>query len=313
MHIFITGASGYVGSVVAEKAIEFGHKVTGLARSEASAKKLEKLGVTPLRGELTDTALLSEQAKKSDAVLHLGFVHEFDRPYEELLAIDIAAIKAFGEGLKGTNKALVTTSGTGVIAPDGGKETTEESPTQKENQRIRAELATTDLAKDGIRAIVIRLAPYVYGRGGSYFVPALLQGSAKAKFAPYVGDGSTMTTAADVDAAAALYLLAMEKAEAGSVFNCSTENDVRLKDLAEAVAESLEIPTKSVDFKTMGELVGPFTAAFGHTENRASSAKARKELGWNSIPKFSIKDDVKKGSYQPMVTSLSKEHSLTRL
>lgn len=312
MHIFITGASGYVGSVVVEKALERGHTVTGLARSEASAKKLEKMGVKPLRADLTDTTALTEQAKKSDAVLHLGFVHEFDRPYEELLAIDIAAIKAFGAGFKGTNKALVTTSGTGVIAPDDGQETTEESPLQKDNPRVRAETATTELAKDGVRAMVIRLSPYVFGRGGSYFLPALIHGAAKAKFAPYIGDGSVMTTTADVDSAAELYILAMEKGQAGSVYNCSTETDVRLKDLAEGVAESLDIPTQSVDFKTMSELVGPFTAAFGHTENRASSAKARKELDWQPSPKFNMIDDVKKGSYQPMVASLKKESAPAR-
>src|SRR5579862_9607817 len=117
MRIFMTGASGYVGSVVAEKAIEQGHTVVGLARSQSSAEKLTKLGATPLLGNLESLDLLTRAAADSDAVLHLGFVHEFHRPYDELLAIDIAAIRAMGKGLAGSGKPLIMTSGTGVTAP----------------------------------------------------------------------------------------------------------------------------------------------------------------------------------------------------
>ena len=179
MRIFMTGASGYIGSVVAEKAVEQGHTIVGLARSEPSQQKLQEMGVTPLPGDLESLDLLTRAAADSDVVLHLGFVHEFHRPYDELLAIDIAAIRAMGKGIAGTGKPLIMTSGTGVTEPDSnGGETNEESPITETplKARVEAEQAALELASIGVRPIVMRLAPYVYGRGGSVFVPALLKG-----------------------------------------------------------------------------------------------------------------------------------------
>jgi nucleoside-diphosphate-sugar epimerase len=313
MRIFITGASGYVGSVVSEKAVKAGHTVLGLARSESSATKLKQLGVTPILGTLQDLDLLTKTGKDADAVLHLGFVHEFDRPYEELIAIDIAAIDAMAKGLLNTNKPLIMTSGTGVVEANNGQETFEDSPISEEsvNLRVEAENACLKFADQGVRSMVIRLAPYVYGRSGSYFVPINIQAAAKFGFAPYVGDGSKMTTAADVDAAADLYLLAMEKGKAGSVFNCSTETDIRLKDLATAIGKSLNIATKSITADEADKMCGPFTARFMKVENRASSEKARRELGWQSAPKLSLLDDIVTGSYRALADKLKSERAVT--
>ena len=306
MRIFITGASGYVGSVVTEKAIEKGYQVTGLARSSASAKKLEALGAQVLSGTLEDRALLTQAAKDSDAVLHLGFVHEFNRPYDELMAIDIAAIKALGSGLSGTNKPLVVTTGTAVVKSDPGKETDEQSPLTDGHlgQRALAEQAALATVQDGVKGMVIRLAPYVYGRGGSYFVPTNMQGAAKTGYAIYVGDGGAMTSAGDVDASAELYLLAMEAGTAGDIFNCTTETDVQIKKLAEAIAKALSLETKSVSLEEANSICGPFTAQFLQLENRASSAKARRNLGWNPQPKFKLLDDIVNGSYKELAKSL---------
>jgi len=314
MRIFITGASGYVGSVVSEKAIKGGHTVLGLTRSDASASKLEKIGGMPVLGKLEDLDLLTKMAKEADAVLHLGFVHEFNRPYEELLAIDINAIQAISKGLLHTNKALITTSGTGLVAADNGKETFEDSPIANEavSHRVLSEQAALKFADEGVRVMVLRLAPHVYGRGGSYFVPMTMQAAAKCGFAPYVGDGMQMTTAADVDAAAELYLLAMEKGKAGSVFNCSTETDVRLKDMATAIGNALDIGTKSVTIEEASEIVGPFVTQFSQMENRASNQKAKRELGWQPAPKFSLLDDIVKGSYRPFADKLKSEVATAR-
>jgi nucleoside-diphosphate-sugar epimerase len=314
MRIFITGASGYVGSVVSEKAIKAGHTVLGLARSDSSASKLEKMGATPILGSLQDFDLLTKTAKEADAVLHLGFVHEFDRPYEELIAIDIAAIEAMANGILNTNKALIMTSGTGLVEADNGKETSEDSPIVKEalNLRVKAEEAALKFKDQGVRAMAIRLAPYVYGRGGSYFVPTTIQAAAKYGFAPYVGDGQIMTTAADVDAAAELYLLAMEKGKAGSLFNCSTETDVRLKDLATAIGKALDVGTKSVSPEEIIEMCGFFTARFLMVENRASNQKAKRELSWQPAPEFKLLDDIEKGSYRSFVEKLKSERVAAR-
>jgi nucleoside-diphosphate-sugar epimerase len=313
MRIFITGASGYVGSVVSEKAVKAGHTVLGLARSDSSASKLEQIGVMPVLGNLGDLGLLNRTAKEADAVLHLGFVHEFDRPYDELLAIDIAAIESLANGLLNTNKALIMTSGTGVVEADNGKETCEDSPvSQGLGIRVRAEEAALKFAEQGVRSMAIRLAPYVYGRGGSYFVPINMQAAAKYGFAPYVGDGLKMTTAADVDAAADLYLLAMEKGKAGSVFNCSTETDVVLKDLATAIGKSLDVGIRQVTAEQSNEMCGPFTAHFLQVENRASNQKAKRELGWQPAPTLKLLDDIVKGSYRALAEKLKSEGAIAR-
>jgi nucleoside-diphosphate-sugar epimerase len=311
MRIFITGASGYVGSVVTEKAIQAGHEVVGLARSESSAAKVLKLGATPLLAMLEDTDVLADAARDADAVLHLGFVHEFDRPYEELVAIDTEAIAAMGKALTGSNKPIITTSGTGAAAPDNGKETTEEAPLRESHLSMRgkAETVTTSLA--GARGMVIRLAPFVYGRGGSH-VPLQLQVAAKYGYSPYVGDGSAMTSTTDVDAAAALYLLAMEKGKAGSLFNCTTETDMQYKQLAEAVATTLGITAKSVTPEQAVEMFGPFIALLMQIESRASSAKARKELGWNPQPRYKLCEDIVLGSYKPLADKLQREVKAVR-
>ena len=309
MRIFMTGASGYIGSVVAEKAVEQGHTVVGLARSQASQEKLKKLGVTPLPGDLESLDLLTRAAADSDAVLHLGFVHEFHRPYSELLAIDKAAIRAMGKGLAGTGKPLIMTSGTGVAEPDpNGGETDEDSPLANDaalRERTDAEKAALELQSDGVRPIVVRLAPYVYGRGGSVFVPALLKGAAEHGVAPYVGDGTRLTSSADVDAAAELYLLAAEKAPAGSIFNCTTETDIRLRDLAEAIGKAVGVPAKSVSRSEADAIIVPFIAKFMEIANRGSSEKGRRILGWKPQPKLGLLEDITNGSYREVAASLS--------
>jgi nucleoside-diphosphate-sugar epimerase len=314
MRIFVTGASGYVGSVVTEKAVKSGHQVVGLARSESSAAKVKKLGAQPLLGTLDNLDLLKKAAQEADAVLHIGFVHEFDRPYDQLLAIDVAAIKTMSAGLLGSNKPLIATTATGIIQPNNGQETTEDSPITESplGARYVSERATLDFVKDGVRSMVIRLAPYVYGRGGSYFVPALIQATAKYGFAPYIGDGLHMTTAADVDAAADLYLLAMEKGKAGSTFNCSTETDVRFVDLAKSVAAAFNVEAKSVTGEKADEMCGPFTGMLMRLENRASSEKARRELGWKPVPNLRLFEDIVRGSYRPLVDKLKSEAAVAR-
>jgi nucleoside-diphosphate-sugar epimerase len=306
MKIFITGASGCVGSVVTEKALQRGHDVVGLVRSERSAEKIHKLGAKPLVASLDDVASLESAAREAEAVLHLGFVHDFTRPYNEVLDIDARAIQALGRALTGTNRALITTSGTPVVASDSGRETPENFSFREGHigDRGRAEKTTLDLSNHGVRAMVIRLAPYVYGRGGSYFVPINMQAAAKHGFAFYVGSGTQMTTAADVDAAAELYLLAMEKGKAGSVFNCSTETDVQVRKLAEAIAKALDIKAKDVTIEQASEMCGAFPAFFLQIENRASSAKARLELGWAPKPKYSVCDDIVHGSYKSLADQL---------
>jgi nucleoside-diphosphate-sugar epimerase len=311
MRIFMTGASGYIGSVVAEKAIEQGHEVVGLARSQASQEKLKKQGVTPFPGGLESLDLLTRGAAEADAVLHLGFVHDFTRPYEELIGIDKAAVRAMAKGIAGTGKPLVTTSGTGVTAPDpNGAETNEDSPLDPDpvlKLRADAEADALSLAATGIRVNVIRFAPYVYGRGGSVFVPVLLKAAAAHGFAPYVGSGANRTSSANVDDVARLYLLAMEKAEPGAIFNGTTETDISFRDLAEAIGAAVGVPAKSVSRSEANALCGAFIARFIEIGNRASSEKARRELGWQPRATLGLLEDIVHGSYRAFVESLKQK------
>jgi nucleoside-diphosphate-sugar epimerase len=311
MRIFMTGASGYIGSVVAEKAIEQGHEVVGLARSHASEEKLKKLGVTPFPGDLESLDRLTRGAAEADAVLHLGFVHDFTRPYEELISIDKSAVRAMAKGISGTDKPLITTSGTGVTAPDpNGAETNEDSPLDADpvlKLRAGAEADALSLTTNGIRVNVIRLAPYVYGRGGSVFVPVLLKAAVTHGFACYVGSGANHTSSANVDDVAQLYLLAMEKAAPGAIFNGSTETDIPLRDLAEAIGVAVGVPATSVPRAEADAICGAFIARFIEVGNRASSQKAKEALDWQPQPGLGLLEDIVHGSYRALAESLKRK------
>jgi nucleoside-diphosphate-sugar epimerase len=307
MRIFITGATGYIGRVVTGRAIAEGHAVYGLSRSEEGDARLKELGATPVRGELASLDVLRRESAQADAVLHLGFIHDFTMDFEEVLRVDAAAVDALGEPLRGTEKAFVITSGTAVVAPDAaGGETTEDSPLSETfvlKDRIRSERHALRLSGDGVRVSAIRLPPYVYGRGGSHFVPLLMQMAAKIGESPYVDDGSLRTSDVHVDDAAELFLLAAGKAKAGEVFNGAGSTTVTLRELAEAIGAALKLPTRSVSRGEAEAKWGPFLTAFVQFENRASNRKAVQQLGWQ--PKgVDLLTDIRSGSYRELAEKL---------
>ena len=222
MRIFVTGATGYIGRVVTERVQAEGHTVHGLSRNEEGDAKLRALGATPVRGDLSSPDVLRRESSEADAVLHLAYIHDWGMDYEEILRIDAAAVDALGGPLRGTGKGFVVTSGTAVVEPDpAGGETTEESPLSETfvlKDRIRSERHALRLSEDGVRVSAVRLPPYVYGRGGSYFVPMLMEMAAKAGESIYVDDGSLRTSGVHVDDAATLFLLAARGGEGGRRF-----------------------------------------------------------------------------------------------
>src|SRR6266478_1700174 len=307
MRIFVTGATGYIGRVVTERALAEGHTVYGLSRSEEGDERLRTLGATPVRGELTSLDVLRQQSAQAEAVLHLAYIHDFGMDYEKILRIDAAAVDALGEPLRGTGKALVITSGTAVVDPDpAGGETTEDSPLSQTfvlKDRIRSERHALRLSEDGVRVSAIRLPPYVYGRGGSYFAPMLMQMAAKAGESVYVDDGSLRTSDVHVDDAATLFLLAARKAKAGDVFNGTGSTTVTLRELAEAIGAALQLPVRSVSREEAEARWGQFLTAFVQHENRASNRKAVQQLGWQ--PKgIDLLTDIRSGSYRELVEKL---------
>ena len=310
--IFITGATGYVGSVVAQFAVAEGYKVNALSRNENGDVKIKDLGATPVRGDLLSAEVLSAESGKADIVLHLadpfaGGTSGLD--YAEVVRIDKAAVDAIGKGLEGTDKPFVCTSGVLVVSPDAnGAETTEDAaPWDKPlNDRISSEQHALDLHKSkSIHVIVIRLAPWVYGRGASG-VGLFMQMAAGAGKMAYIGDGSTRTTAIHVDDAARLYLLAAEKAKGGEIFNATSTTELTYKQLSEAMGGALGIPVESVSYEAQTAATGEFFARFLSTESRASSAKARTTLGWQPKEQGVI-EEINSGSYKALGESLRKK------
>jgi nucleoside-diphosphate-sugar epimerase len=240
-------------------------------------------------------------------VLHLAYIHDFARDYEEILSIDAAAVDALAEPLRGTGKAFVITSGTAVVEPDAqGGETTEDSPLSETfilRHRIRSERHALRLSEEGVRVSAIRLPPYVFGRGGSYFMPMLIQMAAKFGESLYVDDGHLRISDVHVDDAAELYLLAADQAKAGDIFNGTGSTTITLRQLAETIGEALHLSVRSVSRDEAEAKWGPFLTAFVQFENRASNRKAVQQLAWqpNGIDMLT---DIRSGSYQEMVEKL---------
>ena len=275
MRIFVTGASGYVGSAAAKDMLAAGHEVIGLARSEDSAGKLRALGVEPLRGELIDLESLRHGAEQADAVAHIAFVRDFTS--SESGRIDAAAIAAIGEALAGTGKPFVTTSATGLMAP--GKLLTEDMQRPDDEALPRlSEQATRKLLDGGVKAMVVRL-PQVHGPQNHGFVPILIQIAREKGYAAHVGDGGNRWPAVHRDDAARLYRLAIEKGRAGRLYHAVAEEGLPMRDIARVIADGLSAPLRSISREEAKDYYGWF-AMFAQMDNPVSSALTRAELGW---------------------------------
>ena len=305
---FITGAAGYIGSVVTELAISEGIEVHGLSRSENSDTKLRSLGAVPVRGDLTSLGVLRNESAWADVVIHLATAFTLGTgKYENAMPTDIAALDAITDGLAGTGKPLLTTSGTLMAAADPlGAETTEESPLSSSpmTSRSKTDAHALSLASKDIRVMVIRLAPYVYGRAGSG-VKLFMGMSAQVGGVTCVDGGKNHTTVVHVDDAAKMYMLAAQKGKTGDIFNCSGATDVTGRELFGAIAETLGVPLRDITFEEAKAQVGETLAWFLKAENRASGAKAKRELGWEPSG-MGILDEIKKGSYQGLAQTLRK-------
>ncbi|KAI1501584.1 NAD(P)-binding protein [Biscogniauxia marginata] len=311
--IFMTGAAGYIGSRITEFALAEGYEVHGLSRSPKSDAKLLALGAVPVRGDLGSFDVLRRESADADIVINLADPwadHIGDsRGYAVVVEIDAAAVNAIGDALRGTNKPLLITSGTAVVDPDPqGAETTETAPenTHPINDRIACERNALALSKSGVNVCAIRLAPFVYGRGGSG-VRLFMSMYANLGEVVYVGDGAKRTSVVHVDDAARLYLLAAGKAgaawTAGAIFNCTSSTEVTIRELAEAMAAALGVPARSLAREEAARKCGELVAAFMGMENRASSAKAVKELGWQPREP-GVLEDITSGPYLAVAKEL---------
>ena len=296
MHVFVTGGSGQTGPAVVAELLAAGHAVTGLARSDAAAARLESLGATPHRGSLEDLDSLRSGASDADGVLHMAYGGDFADP-DSMMRRDTTAIETLGQVLEHSGKPLVITSGTLVMA--AGRESAEQDepdPAGIAPFRIAGERACLGFAPRGVRASVVRLAPTVHGPGDYGFIPMLVTAARKSGVSAYAGDGANRWPAVHRLDAAVLFRLALEKAPAGSVLHGAAEN-VTMKTIAETIARGLGLPTLSL---TPDEATTHFTSPFMATaygfDGPVSSARTRELLGWWPSH-LALLDDLTRGDY----------------
>ena len=277
MRVFLTGATGFIGSAIVKELTEAGHQVLGFARSDASAASLKAAGVEVHRGALEDLDSLKRGAQACDGVIHTAFIHDFSQ-FMVNVETDRRAVEAMVSALQDSGKPLVITSGSMMVA-HGRPATEQDAPMSVEVPRAASE-AMVLAADRGVRGSVVRLAPTVHGAGDHGFVPRLINIARETGLSAYVGDGANVWPAVHRLDAAHLYRLALENAEPGTRLHGIAEEGIPFRAIAEAIGAGLGVPVRSL---TVDEAPAhfDFLARFVATDNPVSSAITRKSLGWH--------------------------------
>jgi nucleoside-diphosphate-sugar epimerase len=301
MRVFVTGASGHIGLPVVRDLLAAGHKVIGLARSDASAEKVSAAGAEVLRTTLDDLDKLKETAKRSDGVVHLAFKHDlaFGGDFAGAVAADLRAVEAIGEALAGSEKPFVNTTGTMLLAHSvRGRPGTEDDVGQEGgNPRVASESISLAFAKRGVRTSIVRLAPTVHSSLDHHgFIPTIVGAARKNGFSAYVGEGAARWPAVHTLDAARLYRLALESAPAGTRVHAAADEGVPFRSIAEAIGRGLHVPAKSIRAEEMGAILGGFIGMISQLDNPTSSARTRELLGWKPTHP-NLLDDLAEGHY----------------
>ena len=295
MRVFVTGASGFVGSAVVQELIGAGHKVLGLARSDAAAASLVSAGAEVHRGDLEDLSGLRRGAASSDGVIHTGFIHDFSR-FQEVCEVDRRAIETLGDALAGSDRPFVVTSGIGMGSAGPGRPATEDHfDLSHPNPRAGSELAAEAAAARGVRVSVVRL-PQVHNTEKQGLVTYAIAVAREKGVAAYIGDGLNRWPAVHRLDAAPVYRLALEKGPARARYHAVAEEGVPVRLIAEAIGRGLKIPVVS---KSPGEAAGHFgwLAMFAGMDMPASSALTQQRLGWHPTQKVGMIDDLDHMNY----------------
>jgi nucleoside-diphosphate-sugar epimerase len=299
MHIFVTGATGFIGTAVVKELLSAGHQVTGLSRTAQGAEKLHNLGAKARVGRLDQPALLRETAADSDGVIHLAFMHGLAHMdlmtrlrlfagalnggimpsfFRIIHQAESQAVQALGSGLEGTGRPLVVTSGV-LMLPSGKISTEEDNHVTDAPNRSFSETAALGFVPRGVRASVIRLSPTVHGSGDRGLIPRIIKAARKKGSSVYIGDGANRWPAVHVRDAARLFRLALEKGEAGAKYHGVDETGLPFRDIASKIAAKLQIPTSSCPTPKSAKHLG-FLSNFVGLDNPSSSEWTQKTLGW---------------------------------
>jgi nucleoside-diphosphate-sugar epimerase len=294
MRVFVTGASGHIGSAVVHELLEAGHQVVGLARSDTAAAALVAAGAEMHRGALDDLDSLQDGAAAAEGVIHLAYMHDFS-DYAGAAAADLRAVQTIGAALDGSDKPFVVTAGTLTLAILG-RLGTEEDVSDSASPRGASENAAIALADRGVRSAVVRLPPSVHGAADKHgFVPRLVSIARDKGVSAFVGDGANRWPAVHELDAAHLYRLALEAAPAGSRLHGVGDEGVPLRDIAGVIGRHLNLPAGSISREEASAHFG-FLGALVSLDNPTSSAKTQKLLGWRPTHPGLI-PDLEEGHY----------------
>ncbi len=277
MRVFITGATGFIGSAVVRDLIAAGHQAVGLCRSDDKAAALAASGAEVYRGSLEDMDGIKAGVARSDGVIHLAFNHDFSK-FQQNCEDDRRVVQALGAMLKGSNRVLLITSGTGIVNAAPGQMATEHGEASVSIPRAASEEAARALAADGVNVAIVRL-PQVHDTGKQGLVTYAIQVSREKGACAYIGEGQNRWPAAHVRDVARLYRLAIENAEPGARYHAVAEEGVAMRDIMNVLGRRLGLPVKSITPEEAQAWYG-WLAMFAMRDLPASSNQTRKRLGW---------------------------------
>jgi nucleoside-diphosphate-sugar epimerase len=297
MKVFVTGASGFIGSAIVKELIDAGHQVTGLARSERSAEKIRQAGAEAVEGDLADLEILRQNALYADGIIHAAFSHDFMiskdiSQFPKAAEMDRLAIEAMGEVLINTDKPLIVTAGLLGLPLINGK-ITEESVA--ENSLRASEATALKLAEKGVNASIIRLAPSVHDVGDYGFVPFIISKARENGVSAYPGDGNNRWTGIHRLDAARLFRMALEKGVRGALYNGVEDESVALKELAGIIGEKLHVPMEALSGEDLNKHF-EWLAHFITMDCPVTNLKTKRQLGWEPM-NISLLEDIEQNYF----------------